>query len=163
MKYEVGMYGGKFMPFHKGHRFCIDTACSECRVVYVILFYGGSDEVEILQNNKSKYLSVESRKRKVVNLTKNYENAIPIFIDVTNCRYEDGSEDWDSETPLVRNVVGSKLDAVYSSEESYTDYFNRAYPESVHRLVDTKRIHYPISGTKIRNMKKKEDREKWMV
>ena len=37
MKYDVGMYGGKFMPLHKGHNYCIKTACSECNKVYVIL------------------------------------------------------------------------------------------------------------------------------
>lgn len=163
MKYKVGMYGGKFMPFHKGHKYCVETASLECEKVYVILFFGGSDEEEILKLDNSKYLSVESRKKQVLELTSNYRNAIPIFIDVSDCRYEDGSEDWDSETPLVRNVVGNELDAVYSSEESYGEYFKRAYPEAVHRLVDVKRIHYPISGTKIRNMKKKEDREIWMV
>ena len=163
MKYKIGMYGGKFMPFHKGHRYCVETASKECEKVYVILFYGGSDEVEILKNNNSNYLSVEVRKQKVIELTNNYSNAIPIFIDVTNCRLENGKEDWDAETPLVRNVVGDILDAVYSSEESYGDYFNRAYPEATHRLVDVKRKHYPISGTMIRNMKRKEEREEWMV
>ena len=54
------------------------------------------------------------------------------------------------------------LDAVYSSEESYGEYFKRAYPEAIHRLVDVKRIHYPISGTKIRKMEK-EDKKIWMV
>lgn len=151
------------MPFHKGHRFCVETAASECEKVYVILFYGGNDEIEILKYNHSKYLSVEERKKKVVELASNYPNAIPVFIDVTDCKLSDGSEDWDAETPLVRNVVGPKLDAVYSSEESYGEYFSRAYPEAIHRLVDVKRKHYPISGTMIRNMKRKEEREEWMV
>jgi HTH-type transcriptional repressor of NAD biosynthesis genes len=163
MKYKIGMYGGKFMPFHKGHRYCVETASNECEKVYVILFYGGADEIEILKNNNSNYLSVEIRKQKVIELTSNYPNAIPIFIDVTNCRLDNGKEDWDAETPLVRNVVGDTLNAVYSSEESYGDYFSRAYPEAVHRLVDVKRKHYPISGTMIRNMKRKEEREEWMV
>lgn len=163
MKYKIGMYGGKFMPFHKGHRYCVETASNECEKVYVILFYGGADEIEILKNNNSNYLSVEVRKQKVIELTSNYPNAIPIFIDVTNCRLDNGKEDWDAETPLVRNVVGDTLNAVYSSEESYGDYFSRAYPEAVHRLVDVKRKHYPISGTMIRNMKRKEEREEWMV
>ncbi len=163
MKYKIGMYGGKFMPFHKGHKYCVDVACLECEKVYVILFYGGSDEMEILKNNASNYLSVETRKEKVRQLTANYPNAIPIFIDVTNCRLENGKEDWDAETPLVREVVGNRLDAVYSSEESYGEYFARAYPEAIHRLVDVKRKHYPISGTMIRNMERKEEREKWMV
>lgn len=161
--YKIGMYGGKFMPFHKGHRYCVERACSECEKVYVILFYGGSDEEEILENNKEDYLSPEARKVRVTKLTENYSNAIPIFIDVTNCRNPDGTEDWDAETPLVRDVVGERLDAVYSSEESYGKYFERAYPEATHRLVDVKRIHYPISGTKIREMERKEDRDLWTV
>ncbi len=163
MKYSIGMYGGKFMPFHKGHRYCVETASLECEKVYVILFYGGSDEIEILKNNKEEYLSVESRKEKVIELTKNYPNTIPVFIDVSSCKNVDGSEDWDAETPLVRDVLGNKLDAVYSSEESYGIYFERAYPEAFHRLVDVKRIHYPISGTLIRNMERKEERNEWMV
>ena len=163
MKYDVGMYGGKFMPLHKGHNYCIETACTECKKVYVILFYGGADEIEILKHNSEYYLSFEDRKKHVIDICKNYENAIPTFIDVTNCRCEDGSEDWDAETPLVRNAVGGELDAVYSSEESYGEYFQRAYPEAVHRLVDTKRIHYPISGTKIRNMKNDKEKEKWLI
>lgn len=163
MKYSIGMYGGKFMPFHKGHRYCIETACSECEKVYVILFFGGNEEIEILKHNKTKFLSVEARKKKVVELCSQCENAIPTFIDVTDCKLPNGDEDWDAETPLVRDVLGPKLDAVYSSEEHYGEYFSRAYPEATHRLVDVKRKHYPISGTKIRNMKRNEDRKKWMV
>ena len=36
-----------------------------------------------------------------------------VFIDVTNCKLEDGTEDWDAETPLVRNALGPVLNAVY--------------------------------------------------
>lgn len=162
-KYKVGMYGGKFMPFHKGHNYCIEFAAKECKKLYVILFYGGADEEKILNENKEKYLSVESRVQRINNIIKNYKNVDFVLIDVSELRNEDGSEDWDAETPLVRNVVGNELNAVYSSELSYDDYFKRAYPEAVHRVVDYKRIHYPISGTKIRNMKTIKEREKWII
>ena len=162
-RFEIGMYGGKFMPFHKGHNYCIDVACRECEKVYVILFYGGSDEEEILKSKKQKFLTVSDRKKHLSNICLKYDNALPVFIDVSSCRLENGLEDWDAETPLVRNIVGDKLDAVYSSEISYGDYFRRAYPEALHRIVDYERVKYPISGTKIRNMKSKKETEKWIM
>ena len=162
-KFKIGMYGGKFMPLHKGHNYCLEVASKECETVYAILFYGGSEELKILENNHSDYLSVESRINHVKFLSKQYTNVLPVMIDVSTCRLENGEEDWDAETPLVREVVGERLDAVYSSESSYDEYFKRAYPEAVHRIVDEKRIHYPISGTKIRNMKSKKEKEKWII
>ena len=162
-QYKIGMYGGKFMPFHKGHNYCIEFSSKECEFVYVILFYGGADEEEILKNNKEEYLSVEDRVKHIKNIIKNYNNAKLVLIDVSTLRKEDGSEDWDAETPLVRKVVGDRLDAVYSSELSYDEYFKRAYPEATHRVVDYKRKHFPISGTKIRNMENIEEREKWIM
>lgn len=86
-----------------------------------------------------------------------YPNAIPVIINVGDCRNPDGTEDWDAETPLVRRVVGDRLDAVYSSEPSYGEYFKRAYPEAVHRLVDPDRLTVPVSGTAIRKMCREGD------
>ena len=162
-QYKIGMYGGKFLPLHKGHKYCVETACNECEKVYVILFFGSADEEEILKNNREDYLSVEDRTKHLYDICSKYDNAIPVLIDTTKLRLPDGSEDWDAETPLVREVVGPELNAVYSSEPSYGTYFKRAYPEAVHRIVDYKRIHYPISGTQIRNMKTEKEREQWTI
>lgn len=30
-RYKIGMYGGKFLPFHKGHRYCIDVAAQSVK------------------------------------------------------------------------------------------------------------------------------------
>ena len=121
------------------------------------------DEEEILQNNKEDYLSVKAREKHLINLSNKYENVLPVFIDVSTCRLESGEEDWDAETPLVREVVGKRLDAVYSSEPSYEEYFKRAYPEAIHRIADEKRKNVPISGTMIREMNQEKERKKWIV
>lgn len=91
-----------------------------------------------------------------------FPNVIACDVDISALRLPDGSDDWDAETPLVREICGGKIDAVYSSEESYSEYFAGAYPEAVHRLVDVKRLHFPISGTRIRSMNDEECR-KWMI
>lgn len=165
-QYKIGMYGGKFLPFHKGHRYCVEIAAQECEKVYVILFWGGADEERILEEHPEEWLSVEERARQLDRICREaarHAEVIPVLIDITGLRLPDGSEDWEAETPLVRNVLGNRLDAVYSSEESYEDYFKRAYPEAVHRLVDVRREHYPISGTRIREMTEGKERGFWII
>lgn len=165
-KYKIGMYGGKFLPFHKGHRYCVEIASEECEIVYVILFLGGAEEDRILQGHPEDWLSAESRlaqMKKICADASRFARVIPSVIDISSLRNPDGTEDWEAETPLVRELLGSRLDAVYSSEESYGDYFSRAYPEAVHRLVDVQRIHYPISGTALREMAEEDDRTKWII
>ena len=165
-KYKIGMYGGKFLPFHKGHRYYVETAALECEKVYVILFMGGPEEEKILRERPEDWLSAENRMiqmKKICTDASRFARVIPSVIDISSLRNPDGSENWDAETPLVRNLLGSRLDAVYSSEESYDDYFRRAYPEAVHRLVDVNRIHYPISGKAIREMTDNKDRAEWII
>lgn len=162
-RFKIGMYGGKFLPLHKGHGYCIDVAASECEKVYAILFWGGADEERICREFPYEYLSPHERMIHLLNISGRYHNVIAEEIDISSLRTNDGSEDWDAETPLVRKICGGRIDAVYSSEESYSEYFSRAYPEALHRLVDVERIHFPISGTVIRHMNTEEERNKWTI
>ena len=164
-KYRAGMYGGKFMPMHKGHEFCVQTAAKECETVYVILFYGGAEEEEILKKQPEEWLLPKARMKQVERICEKYgkeARMVPAAIDCGKLRKLCGDDTWDAETPLVRDLVGDRLDAVYGSEESYGEYFRRAYPEARLRLVDVNRDAFPVSGTLVREMKK-EEREKWMV
>lgn len=162
MKEITGFYGGKFLPLHKGHLYCIDIAARQCDRVVVIMFINGDDELEIMKSHNDKELTVESRIKQLQKVCELYDNVSFFIIDDNQCRRPDGTNDWDMETPLVREHV-PHMDYVYSSEPSYGEYFKRAYPEAEHIIVDEKRIHYPISATMIRAMKTLEEKEQWMV
>ena len=145
-KYHVGMYGGKFMPFHRGHLYCIQRALKDCELVYVLLFFGGDDEIEILKNNTDESLDYHKRFEVIERTCRElYKDRVIVkMIDVSKCKLPNGEEDWDAETPLVLKAMG-KMDAVYSSEISYGEYFSRAYPWAEHVLVDPPREVWPIS------------------
>jgi len=168
LHFDVGMYGGKFMPWHIGHQFCAKMASRFCNKLYLILFYGGAQEEEIIRNNTilpKEFLTLDYRRnvmqKEAAFITCNSNcHVIPLVIDVTNCKTPDGREDWDAETPLVLTSCG-KLNVVFSSEPSYDDYFKRAYPEATHILIDPPRYVVPISGTACRNMTEKEAKG-WM-
>lgn len=157
-----GFYGGKFMPLHKGHLYCIDTAARQCDHVTVIMFVGGNDEMLIRETYGSPIVSIGSRQKQLERVCAMYPNVECHTVDVSRLKLPDGTEDWDAETPLVRQFV-PHMDYVYSSEPSYGAYFARAYPEAQHIIVDAERRTYPISGTMIRAMKELEEQEQWMV
>lgn len=160
--YKVGMYGGKFMPFHKGHLHCLDVAAQECEKVHLILFINGIQEKEIINAMPDdKDLLVENRLKQCYKVAANYPNVVVDVIDVGTCLLPDGSEDWDAETPMVDEVCGH-LDAVYGSEPSYAAYFKRAYPDAVYRCLDPERKEINISATMVRKMNN-DERKEWMV
>lgn len=182
---KIGFYGGKFLPFHIGHVYAAIKALESCDVLYLILFHGGEQEEEI-QKNKDKYplsnsyFSRDRRMAQIYDFATLYNSyhgenkiIIPTKIDISKCRYPNGRENWNAETPLVISKIstsneiltfngasirngafnqGQPFDYVYSSEPSYSDYFKRAYPFATHIIIDTARTAIPISATMIRDM-----------
>ena len=161
-KFKIGMYGGKFMPFHKGHLYCVETAAKQCEKLYVILFHGNSKELEILKERPNeKFLTFEDRIEHTKKACQHVKNAIVVDIDVTECKNPDGTQNWNAETELVENVCG-KIDAVFGSELEYADYYKKAYPNAEYVIIDIDRNKVPISATMLRKMTE-EERKKWIV
>ncbi len=158
----TGFYGGKFLPMHKGHLYCVDTAAKQCDKVVVIMFINSESETAIRETTDEPELEVSSRIAQLERVCSLYHNVEFHIIDDGELYREDGTTDWDLETPLVRHYL-PKIDYVYSSEPSYGEYFRRAYPEAEHILVDVERKIYPISSTMIRAMELLKDKQKWMV
>jgi HTH-type transcriptional repressor of NAD biosynthesis genes len=160
--YSVGMYGGKFMPMHKGHLHCLDEAAKLCGRVYLIMFTGGFGERFVRKTDDRRILSEGFRWEQVMRAADMYDNVTPLWIDVSECITDDGKEDWDAETPLVLNAC-ERFDAVFGSEPTaYAPYFERAYPWADYVVVDADRETVPISATKVRSMTESEART-WMV
>lgn len=160
--YKSGMYGGKFMPMHLGHLYCLKRASELCETVYLILFYGGKQETDILKHDHRSFLSLDFRKKQIIIAASYFPNVIPKIIDVSECFNPDGSENWDKETPLVLNAC-RKFDAVFGSEPDYREYFTRAYPWADYIIVDSAREEVPISATEIRKMNDIKEIKKWLV
>ena len=159
---KEGFYGGKFLPMHKGHLYCIDTAAKQVDHLTVIMFVNGDEEIAAKKDNHSPELEIAARVRQAERVCALYPNVEFHVVDVMDAKLPDGSEDWDAETPLVRRYV-PHMDFVFSSEPRYGAYFSRAYPEATHVIVDAERKTYPISSTMIRAMKELEEKEQWMV
>lgn len=154
-KFKHGMYGGKFLPLHKGHKFCIDYARIICDWLTAILFINGDDEIAVSHNEteiaKSE-LEIDNRIAEAREYIKQFDNVDLLVLDCQRI-YETlpTIPHWDAETPFVQACIYD-LDVVFSSEPSYGDYFSRAYPYAKHILIDPPRINVPISATDIRAM-----------
>lgn len=151
--FATGMFAGKFMPYHVGHLYCLETASRLCGHVWQILMAGCVEEEEILRSlpeAQREALSPERRFQRMKAAGERLGNVETLFMDISGCRTPDGQEDWDAETPLVLQACG-RFDAVFGSEPGYAPYFARAYPWATYIQVDPPRVHYPISGTRIRN------------
>ena len=146
------MYGGKFMPYHLGHLYCLRIASDMCNRVYQILMTGSAEEEIILRGlppDEREALAPAKRYAVMKAAGDRLGNVDTILMDISACRTAEDEEDWDAETPLVLKACG-RFDAVFSSEPAYGAYFKRAYPWAEHVLVDPPRKRYPVSGTAIR-------------
>lgn len=129
--FQRGLVIGKFYPPHKGHRYLIDTAESQCEQLTVIVCW-----------KKSQLISGVERARWIQEIHPNVQVKL-----MDDDRLDDNdSEGW-AKTTL--GVLGFVPDAVFTSE-AYGDPY-ASFMGSVHVLVDKERTYIPISATMIRS------------
>lgn len=159
MKTHQGFVVGKFVPFHKGHRFLIDTALAECDRVFVLSYTDNNHGFNCVERKKSimqNFLTeVASGRLVIVSLDPNKTtyDTDDILEDIPN---DDASE---YEHRLFCATILKKRnffpDRVFTSE-TYGDglagflsgFFNKIV---THSCVDLDRVNFPVSATKIRN------------
>lgn len=128
--YNLGVVIGKFLPPHKGHRFLIETALSQCRRVVVIVCGKPTDPIP--GELRVDWLRELTPAAEVMLIDDRYD--------------ENDSRIWAENT--IR-WLGRAPDAVFTSE-SYGDAY-AAHLGCVHVSVDPARTIIPCSGTAVRD------------
>lgn len=160
--YKTGFYGGKFMPFHRGHLNCILRASSQCEHLYVVLMYNGEEELDIMENQNVKFgkenLTPHIRELALRKELNEFENITVVAYDskpADDRAKAEGKHLWYYECEDMINLMG-EFDVCYSSEPEYDEIFKEFYPFAESVLLDVDRCEEKISGTELRNMSFRE-------
>lgn len=146
----IGLYGGKFLPFHNGHLSCILQASEMVDVLFVAVGYDDEYDKVLCEGTKFEWVSNRQRERCFSKALKNYSN-----IRVLS-QYERRSDDYMNDVEVTKSTqeliqkVGGKIDLVFSSESEYDPYFTKYYPNSKHVILNESRSELDISATSIR-------------
>lgn len=129
--FNKGVVVGKFYPPHKGHKYLIDTARSQCEDLTVIVCW-----------KKAQLISGVLRAKWIQEI---HPDVHVMLLDDDRLS-DDDSEGWAKNTV---DVLGFVPDAVFTSE-AYGDPY-ASFMGCVHVLVDKDRTHIPISATMVRS------------
>ncbi len=139
---KVGLFIGRFQPFHNGHLDAIKVILNECDLILILI---GSKQYSKTQDNPYSY---EERKEMIENTLKNEGITKYKIIGLDDIHNDEKWVDY-------LNKNSPKYDLIYTSNPG------------VHRLFSEKKIlvkelrfNIPISGKLIREMMK-EKNEKW--
>lgn len=144
----VGFIGGKFLPFHLGHKYAIDQAAKQVDLLYVVLSSSEVRDRELCEASKCKYMSATTRMSWLGQTFSRQDNIL-----IVNVEDKDGvaDYDWDKGAELIKKQIPENIDIVFSSEPEYDKYFRRNFPRAKHVVIDANRTEYPISATMIRD------------
>lgn len=156
--YNVGFYGGKFCPFHKGHLNCILRAASECKKLYVVCMYNGPQELDIMWNQdikfNKKYLTPHMRELVIRRELRDFPNIEVVMYNDLQAKERakrEGKTTWECECEDMIKLMG-EFDVAYSSELEYHEAFKESYPFAEAKMFDLERNDVPISATMIRSL-----------
>ena len=129
--FSKGLIIGKFYPPHRGHKYLIDRARSECESLTVILCYKQTDTIPGMF--RAEWLQ-------------RIHPDVRVLVIEDNKLADDDSAGW---AKFTIEILGYVPDVVFTSE-AYGDPY-ASFMGTVHVLVDKARTHVPISATMVRS------------
>lgn len=154
--FKIGFYGGKMLPVHLGHIFCIEQAIKQCEELHVLLFHSSPNEKLLISHSLFSHFFLHPHIRAEI-LREELKNKKNIFIHNINaqicvpCNKMIKDDNFENKE-FVTTMIKKNPDAIFSSEPSYCSFFSHLYPQAQHILIDPERKNFPISGTLIRNL-----------
>ena len=155
MKYNIGLFHGRFEHVHKGHQKIIDRMLKECKKSIILV-----GNCQALRTEKNPFTILER-----INLIKKiYGNKnnliIGFFPDLPNVpKSKKEYENWgDWILGFCDYYSGSTPNIVYSGDEAKTEWL---YGKKRIRLIKIPRQELPISATKTKDLLKQGKKEEW--
>ena len=144
----TGLFVGKFLPPHKGHKFAILEAKKQCDKLYLVVGYEPNVTKELCEKAGLPTITLEQKLKWWREELKGESGIIILGEDETGIPdYPAGWEEWSRRT---QNLVGERIDIIFGSEIGYAEYYKKYFPNSRYVLQDVDRKNVHISSTLIR-------------
>lgn len=153
-----GFIVGKFAPLHDGHIYFIKKALELCDELFIIVSSDPRFDDKLpkeLKEPLSLYNRMNCLRDMVKDLSKS-DTSKRIYIGCVNERdIPECPNGWPEFVALCKyemSKYGYTPDAVFSSEPSYNDGYNKYLPECKHIVINATRETVLLSATKVRNV-----------
>ncbi len=147
-KAETGLFVGKFLPPHLGHRWAILEAAKNCAQLFVLVCDAPAVNKKLCEQAHIPYMSLKQKTEWWKQELKAISNITVLSLDESGIPlFPDGWEVW---AQAVKAVVGKPIDLIFGSEVQYAEGYSKWFPESQYIIQDSERIHVSIASTIIR-------------